>query len=237
MKFKIVLLSAFLSIASKQNLFSQENRFIEITAIDTIELKPLKFYYQINVQNTSQYNNIDVVMPRGVDSSFLNQAKRKRNNTSAKQIIDVLESNNIHYLISEENTYSINSYNKNNDSTIIATLSSEDELKKIYHLLTSIQNINSHISKIEYESMALYQSTLYSRLYAKAKKEASSIAEISGSSLGQIISIDEGKNLITDFLDEVKNSEMTSAFSGLTKDRDNLNKKVYRKLVFKFQLK
>jgi hypothetical protein len=221
--------------------FSQENRFIEISAIDTIQLKPLRFYYEISVQNNYSFNSsmISSNMTKisgdtGNDNSF---KRKKAAGAYAKQIMDLLEANKYSYKLDEESNYTINAFNRSSDSTILVTLSSEAELKNLYHLLLPLQNISSHISRIEYESAAPYWAGLYSRLFLKAKMEASTIASFSGSSIGQLISIEEERNLFTDIVDEIKNSEAGAALLALNKGKNNLDKKVFKKILFKFQLK
>jgi hypothetical protein len=199
MKKKVVAMFLVILLLYGEKSFSQENRYIQISATDTLELKPLKFTYQINVQNSS-LPNIDQSISRKINSDTTqpNQFRRNLNTVSVKQILEILETNHFHYSIYEENNFSITTYNRNNDSTLIVTMNSENELKQLYHLLITLPNINSHISNIEYEHVSDNQSDIFNRLYLRAKKQAETIALVSSNSLGQLISVEEEKNMIGD---------------------------------------
>jgi hypothetical protein len=246
MKLKHLFLALIIFITSETKIFSQESRFIEISAVDTIELKPLQFVYQINIQNnTSQFESDNTILRKvNSDTNLITQPSHKQNKSIVKQVINILEANQFHYTISDENNYAINGYNnmlvngdKVNDTTILVSMNTESDLKKLYRLLVPIQNISSRIDHIEYESISFYQNDSYARLYLKAKTDAAFLAAISGNSIGQIISVDEDKNPLTDMFQEMTNAENSAFRLFPLESKNSLNKKIFRKLLFKFQLK
>ena len=240
MKSKHFLLLSIIFLFQVKKTFSQDLRFIEISSVDTIELKPVQFIYQISLQNSVlDFGDFATTMSGKMNSDRDLSAQTKlkpKNNVSYKQVINTLDSTRFVYTISEGNNYSINT-NKSNDSIVLVTINSEADLKKIYHLFNTVDNMTSHISHIEYESISSHKNDVYAKLYLKAKTDAMLIANLSGNSIGQLISVDEEKNFITDVIDEIKDTEMNFTSIFPFQKNKNFNKQVYKKLLFKFQLK
>jgi hypothetical protein len=222
-KWLILLCTTMLSICRG---YSQENRFIEIKVTDTVELKPQKIYYEIKVQKSE--TDLE-------DTSAGVSSRRKKANTNTKQIINLLQNSKTSYRLIEGEYYTITPMPyQNNDSTVLAILNSESELKNLYHTLLSFQDIYTHITGIEHETPASNDSVIYTRLYAQAKKAASSIANALGNSLGSLISIEEDKSS----LDEKESGGWTiyPPLSSLGPSL-KLTKEIYKKVIFRFQLK
>ena len=133
--------------------------------------------------------------------------KPQKKKTTVTQLMNLLNKGNYHYTIGEESNYATYGYGNNNDSSILITVSSGDEVKKLFHLLKTLPDVSGSISHIEYETAPAEQNTLYKSLYEKAKASATLIAKASGDTLGQLISVEEDKNLVSQAVEEIRKTE------------------------------
>jgi hypothetical protein len=174
-------------------------------------------------------------MRMNTDSAIMGMPKPKKNKTSVAQVLDVLNTGKYHYTVGEESGYAIYNYSNNRDSTISVTVASEDALKQLYHLLKKFTDITGTIYHIEYEDIPAGQNAWYNKLYAKAKADATVMAQASGNTLGELVSVEEDKNLLSQVAEEIKNAE--SAYIKQSFYHGDLNKRLYKRMLFKFELK
>jgi hypothetical protein len=206
--------------------FAQQNNVIEVIASDTIELKPLEFDYQVGIgeQNNLRY----MIGKQEPETTVL---------ATPADLRALLSKNNFPFEEVTPNLYVVNT-NQKNDLAFVVKLHSLGELKRFYNSVQSLKGINGMIKDIQYESIELYKNEMYKSLYAKAAEDAKLMANAAGKSIGSVISIEELKgpldNLgLGDLWSEIFNKNPLSAMLGLS---PTLDKRVIRKMVFKFQL-
>ncbi len=222
MKTNFKLLIIAILIACANPLFSQESRFIEVASSDTIVLKPIGFIYKISFE--TKYEVMGYSFPiKGNDSippPPLADVKK------------VLTKNNFNFEISDQKDYVI-SKDAGNDTTILVTLKTETDLKNLIKVLTPLKGIAGKIKEVKYESSASYNTEMYKTLYTRALSDATTIAKVSGNTIGKLISTEEVKD---SFFDYFSNYNELLKDLPYYKDKDNLNKTIIRKLIFKFQM-
>src|ERR1035437_8734106 len=97
MKSKLFLLLTFVLIIVAKPTISQENKYIEISASDTMELKPLSFTYQLSFK--AQYDYMGYTVPvTGSDTIH---------SPSTVSLVNSLKMNKFNYEISDNNNYTI----------------------------------------------------------------------------------------------------------------------------------
>lgn len=226
MKLKSILTTTIIVLLSLI-LNAQTNKFIEIAATDTIQLKPIEFVYQIAT---------------GSDMSFMQMKVDKQDKDpeiSIAAIKKILDKNNFVYEVKGKQNYRI-SPDKTSDSSIFVYLKLDTELKRLYKLLLTIKGISGNISDIKYESMSLYKPGIYQRLFKQALADATVLATISGNAVGQLISVQEPKDpdLMGNYMDAIKQmSGANTMFSEIFGFENSLVQKIEKKLLFKFEIK
>lgn len=226
MKIKNIITAAIIAFLSL-TLNAQTNKFIEIEATDTIQLKPVEFVYKIATGN---------------EMSFLQMKGDKEDKTpeiSIAAIKKILDKNSFVYEVKGKQDFRI-SPEKTSDSSIFVHLKSDTELKRLYKLLLTVKGISGNISDIKYESFSPYKPEIYQRLYKQALAEATILATISGSGVGQMISVQEPKE--SDFLSYYMDKIMqmggsNNMFSEIFGFENSLVQKIEKKLLFRFEIK
>ena len=222
MKTNIKLFMAIILFILTKPSFSQDNKFIEISASDTIELKPVAFTYQIGFKQKIDYMGYSASLS-GSDTIP---------SPPIIVIVNLLKTNKFIYEISNQNDYTITN-SSSIDTIILVTLNSEKELKRLTKALISFKGISGKIKETKYESLSLYNKELFKSLYSRALSDATIIANASGNSVGKLISVGEIKESSTDYLSNYADLLKEIPFY---KNQDNLNKKIIKKLFFKFQM-
>jgi len=204
---------------------AQDLRFIEITVSDTVTVKPAQFIYQITTgQKWTEY--MGVQMPKENDESETNEPA-----VELAVITTILDKEKFTYTISNENKYSVTSYESKPEITVV--LNGEAELKKLVELLKLHKGINGKIKDIIYEPSSEQQDSAYRELYTKALKQARLMAKISGNSIGKLISISDVRNeSFAEMLEEL----IKAIPKGLYAEKEIANKKVEIKMIYKFEL-
>lgn len=205
--------------------FAQESRFIELTVSDTVVLKSTGYTYQIDI---------------GQQIEFMGMKFPQENNnedipaTSITEVINTIEKGNFHYSLSTERDYSISS--TSSQPSILVNVKSEKELKSLVELLKQQPGISGKIKEAEYESFSSFQSQIFKELYEKALAQATLMANISGNSIGRLLSISEVKGNTDSYLDLYKQA-LKIMPTGMFGSTDFSEKKEEIKLTFKFELK
>jgi len=224
---KFIYFSFFLlaSLTIAQQLAAQNSKYIEINASDTIILKPIEFTYEISLGGRSFPFNLKVE-----DTS--------QQTISLIEIENLLTKNKFLYEVKDNSNYSI-SPNRKPDSIIALILNSESELKRLYKILIKIQGISGRITDKKFESLSNYKDEIYTQLFLRASQEANDLAKISGHSIGQLISVHELQaDPFSGYLDSFKEMfTKNDMFSGVFGYQIDINQRIEKKLVFKFEMK
>lgn len=206
--------------------FSQEPRFIEIVATDTVSLKATQIVYEITMGGSMDYLNIS--MPPDVSDGG-NTAK-----TTINDVTRILTKEKFMYEVDGSKDYTIS--DKKDQSVITVTLKNETELKKLIEAFKDLNGISGRISTVSYEPLSMYREMLFKRLYAKALKEANMLGAVSGNMIGRMISAKEVADTMdtyTNWYTELLKNMPYSLFPG-----QEVSKKVETvKFAFKFELK
>ena len=225
MKHKTITTAIILFLSFQ--LHAQITKFIEVMVSDTISLKPVEFTYQVS---------------SGVDAGFFGMKTEKEDTDpiiSINTIKKILDKNNFRYHVELKQNYNISTV-KPVDSAIFITITSDTSLKRLYKLLLTIKGISGKISNVKYESDAPYKADMYKRLYSQAYTDAMMLGKVSGHSVGELISVEEPKEIdfYSGYMDMFKkmagSDNMLSQLFGMD---DNLIQVTVKKLLFKFSLK
>lgn len=226
MKIKVTIASVLFFIVSF-SLNAQTNRFIEVAAIDTIELKPVEFTYQITV---------------GYSSPFPMNMRTEKDPDHEPEITiaaikKVLDRSGFAYEVKNQGNYSVSPH-KTPDSAIFLHLKSESELTRLYKLLLSVKGISGKISDAKYESVSPVKTDTYQRLYSKALADATTIAKISGNSIGKLISVAEPQqsDFMGEYMSMFKDMAASEMFAEMLQLNKSLIQKIEKRLLFRFEL-
>lgn len=217
--FKLLLFSVF--VVFSNSLFSQDSRFIEVTAVDTINLKPTEFTYQITIKGN-----------KGVRGLPYYLAKDTTPSVSALYVENLLKTNQFKWKIYEHFDYLFfNRFDK--DTNILVVLNNEQELNKFYNLFSPLKGINIKMYELEYEPLSTYMNDLYKNLYQQALANATLLAKMVGNTIGKLISVEEIKEENSNILNYEQNNIRESLDS---KKRQSMDKIIVKKMSFRFQM-
>ena len=225
-------------------LFSQQNRSLEIIVSDSIMLKPIGFTYSITYEEVKK-----IVVNPFQDNSESDDTGEKPTATETNKkekpdIEKILKQNNINYTLQKNIDYSIGKPGSSmslssvesqlSSPTYIIKLKSKDELEKLNQIFSSTEGITGKITNVDYESPENYKKDLFNKLFIKAKNEANLLASATDSKLGKLISVTEVKeewSFFRDLLDKFGSLIPFNIF-----DLSNPYVKSYeRKMQFKFE--
>ncbi|HEV8270299.1 MAG TPA: hypothetical protein VGQ04_03280 [Chitinophagaceae bacterium] len=226
MKIKNIIAATIIALSSF-TLNAQTNKFIEIAAADTIQLKPVEFVYQIATGNEMSFMQMKA------------DKQEKDPEISIAVIKKILDKNNFVYEVKGKQNFRITP-DKTSDSSIYVFLKSDAELKRLYKLLLTVKGISGNISDIKYESISPYKPEIYQRLYKQALADATILATISGNGVGQLISVQEPKesDFMSNYMDTLKQmSGSNNMFSEIFGFENSLIQKIEKKLLFRFEIK
>ncbi len=226
----------FLLLLCASNAEAQQH-YIEVRAEDTIELAPIKFIYQVNVNSNGFLNFNSPFLPNPALDSALsrNLSRFQKNSATREEVLGLLKNNNFSYTTEDIGSYSISGYAAGKDSSILVTVSSASELGKLYHLLVTLPGITGSIYHIDYDSSALQTDNWPKSLYERAIASATKIARASGNTLGQLISVDEDRVSIAQIVEQI-----TSTATDLGREnysRKDFDKNIIKSMLFKFEMK
>jgi hypothetical protein len=223
-QFKISMLMPLLLLALTTS--AQVQRYIETTVSDTVTLKALQFKYQV----TAGYQ------PNQYDDSYgLSQLGSDTVSASLKEVEKTLKKEKFTCAFEAEKNYTIEKSGKK-DIPLVVTLKSKAELDRLIKVLQGMEGISGKILSTDYESPSLYYDAMFKRLYDKALTEVTSLAKISGSTIGSLLSASEITDASNSYFDWIMELSKSSPYSllGLPASLD----KVYtRKFSFRFELK
>lgn len=228
MKFFYTSLVILFVLLSSNDSFCQDNRYIEINVSDTVHLKPIDFQYKIALKDKSELMSF----------SFSDDNIEAPPPLKIEDVIKILQKNNFKYVIPESIDYNINK--KDTIAPILhVNVNSETELKKLHQILKELDGINGELLEVKYESPSIYMESIYKSLYNKAKKEAETIAKISGCSILNIISIEESKssNDLTSYIDMFQDLFKSNPLFGMFGQKAGFGKDYVKKMNFKFAIK
>jgi hypothetical protein len=225
MKSKLMLILALLAMGQATN--AQEKRYIETMVSDTIRLKPIQFEYKLTIGETSysyDYSNLQ------------GYADTLNTSTSLVELEEVLSRAKFNYILSDNDDYSLLSRDKGK-SALTVTVKSNAELAKLKKLTEDLKGVSGKITSTDYESPTPYIDAMFKRLYTKALAEATSLAKITGNTVGTMTSATEVTDQTGSYMDwimQMSRSSYYNEFTGLDADKY----KVYtRKFSFRFELK
>jgi hypothetical protein len=222
MKTKLAILLISMLLVLPKLSISQDNKFIEISASDTVELKPLSYTYEISFKAQGDFMGIKFPMS-GSDTV---------KPPSSAMLMKALKANNFTYELSNENDYTI-SNTVSNDTSLIIKLASESELKRLVKTMMPYKGISGKIKDTKYEAFPLSHDAVYKALYTRALSDATTIAKMSGNTVGKLISVEEPKDSFFDYISNLSDTYMKNIFKS---SGNNQNKEIIKKLIFKFQM-
>jgi hypothetical protein len=222
MKTKLTILLISMLIALPKLSISQDNKFIEISASDTEELKPVAFIYELSFKAQSDFMGIKIPVS-GSDTI---------KSPSAAMLMNLLKMNKFTCEFSTGNDYSI-SNSVIVDTTLNISLNSEAELKHLMKTLLPYKGISGKIKDTKYEAFPLSHDAVYKLLYTRALSDATVLAKISGNTISKLISVEEPKDSFFDYANSLGDLYKEAIFKNAG---NNQNKKIIKKLIFKFQM-
>lgn len=246
-KLLILFAVALLSTAS-----TAQNKFIEVVASDTAWVKPQQFTYSITTPSFTVADIVDAEVAKTDTSRVVktgrtspgktwisNQGRKSRapepQRTTFSDLKMLLSNNSFTYEVKADNAYTINSYST--DSSLQVTLTTEAELKRLYNLLAPFkQSITAKISNVKMDFAAANNTGLYKRLYEKALAGATAIAQVSGNTVGSLISVEEPKDLLSGLMDLFK-SWSSRYYNEIFGMEGSMSQPVEKKLLFRFEMK
>jgi hypothetical protein len=235
MNLRSSLFGLALLVCASQLSYAQDQRYVEVSVTDTVMLKPTTFVYQISLTSDfSATRYVEMAKVSAMKGSVVNDTTVK-----FSELVKLLQANHFSFKMPEPNSLTIraNNFTDNSDSSILVTLPSLDELKRLYRLLRPLHGLTTEMSQVKYEPMP-DKSAIYVSLYGKAKADAMILATVSGNTLGQLISVEEPKDLLSSFSEYISDIESNSLFRGIfSKGSGNFEKPVVKKLIFRFQIK
>jgi hypothetical protein len=218
------------SLASR----AQDRRTLQFSETDTVLLNPVSIEYQVAAASGPYFG-------RDLSDQPKQRLSRSANAPTAMDTVKtLLRDHHITWRSSQEKGYSIGrtSYIMG-DTGIVITVHSETELQALYTLLSPVSGIAAGVGQIEYEPMPDRQS-IYKTIYQRALKDATGMAAISGSLLGQLIAVEEPQDPLWSLRQMMTEGvEPTMKFFDAMTGRQNLKiqNKVEVKMLFKFELK
>lgn len=205
--------------------FAQESRFIELTVSDTVVLKSIGYTYQIDIGQQFEFMGLKIPQDNN---------DQDKPTTSITEVTDLLKKGNFPYSLSSEKNYSLSG--SSTQPSILIDVTTENELKSLTDLLKQQPGISGKIKEVKYESMSKYHDQIYNNLYVKALRQATLLANISGNSIGALLSISEAKSSTNDYLD-MYNQILKIMPVKMQVETNVFEKSEEIKMVFKFELK
>lgn len=220
----LINLFAFLCFTSFS--FAQETRSIQLTVTDTITLNVTQIQYEIKLGAQYDYLGLDI----GQESQPAADGV-----ISLSTIADRLKKEKYSYASSDETDYKIG--DTPSKEKIIVTLKNEKELKSLCELLKTYKGISGKIADVSYEPESKYQKDVYTRLYTKAFNQATMLAGISGTKIGNLMSASDMQNNAGDWMSLYKQmmKKMPMGLFGETSAAGPRKEEV--SMTFKFELK
>ena len=226
-------------------VYSQQGRSIEIIVSDSVNLKPIGYTYTITIGEKKDILNFSFLDNNESGETGEKGETAEPKKVTASDIESILKQNHFNYSLLKNLDYSIGKTdqaksvkpqdNQQEGPTFIIKLKSKDEVLKLNGIFSATEGITGKISNVDYESSENYKKELFSKLFLKAKNEASMLAEASDGKIGKLISVTEVKEDWSFFKDLIDKFGSMIPFN-LT-DAENPFVKVYeRKMQFKFEL-
>lgn len=125
-------------------------------------------------------------------------------------LMHLLDSAKFNYEVIDHDNYQILDETKPIYFRLI--LNNEEELKRMHSTFAGHNEINGTVKEIEYESIESMMPTVYKDLYAKAQKEATILAKLSGLTLDKISKVYEHQTEFGDYLDSYE--KLMKSYSG-----------------------
>lgn len=222
-KFYFIFLLSLLGIGITS--YAQEQRFIEVVSVDTVMIKPVSYVYQISLGQQYEFMGIKIPQNNEEEDVLI---------PSVTEIENILKKGNFNYTLSDGVNYALSGSDK--ISSISVELANEKELIRLFELLEDKEGITGKVEVNSYEPISMYYEKIYTKLYNDALIQAQTLAKVTNSNVGNLISVSELKNEYDGLMSMYKDAMKDMPF-GFFKDTGTLLKKVEKKFSFKFELK
>lgn len=170
------------------NLCLCQNKFIEVEVKDTIQLKPLKFMYQVKVEMS---DFIDYDEGRDYNSQKVKNTLKIKD----QELKQTLQDLGYQCKSSNDMGYDVGGYTDLTQSGYIIELHNKQELQKIKDQVKKIEYASGTIIHTQFENPEANSQRLFKKLIAKAQQKAAMLAQLSNVKLGSIISLKEVKEI------------------------------------------
>lgn len=229
MKRSIFYIALFLIFLPSFGL-AQESRYVEVTSTDTVVLKAKKIIYHLDFDNQTSFFGMPI--PNDIDSTHINDSIPS---ITLEEVSQLLSKEKIPYSVKKSEDYSINGIKKKDYIELIFT--DKAKLEKVYDLLSEKRGLNGSVEEVTYESISVYEEKINRNLYKKALQKATSLANISGNSIGKVISITDvsTSDSYLQMYEQMTKKKPFNMFFGV--DTDIWEKEEIKNSVFKFELK
>ena len=162
-----------------------QNGFLEIEVKDSIRIKPIKFEYNVRI-NESEFTSIDENGAVGMDS-----AKAKMY-IKYKELEVFLEDRKYKIRPLNNAEFQIHDFAGFWKYGFAVELRTSKELEKLTTELKTLDFISGSVGEIEYGNSELNERRLFSKVLEKARRKGEMIAALTGQKLGAIIELREG---------------------------------------------
>jgi Protein of unknown function (DUF541) len=196
---KKIFLALMLAAASAG--FAQE-RFIEVAVTDTIVMKPTSFKYAVSVGN----DEVTAVIGVDTEDEYDYKAAMEMNKQKEAGLKDFLVKKGYKIDANDDSNPYANIFAPGDG--LVVTLKNKAEADKLVAEVEKLGYAQARPAGAEYGDESKYDNPLLKKLLDKARKKAEFIAATSGTKLGRIISVKEGKD--EDMLSTILN--MRNAF-------------------------
>lgn len=187
---KVLMIPLFL--LSALTCFAQE-KFIQVTVVDTAWVKPDNFLYRISVNTEEEDAVLDTLAY--TDAALFKQ-RRKQKEIIQKKAFDafrqVLQKKGFRILApGMEEAYLTAAVIDSKKTSLLVITRSIDSLATLFSIVSADQSLEGYMESAFASDESPYYNNLYKKLLAQATKNATVIAGLSDRKIGKIISVTE----------------------------------------------
>ena len=205
-----------------------QNKFIEVEVRDTIKLKPLKYLYNVKVENSGLINydekNFDYKKSQKIIDSISKDLKVELTKLGYKP------------MSTNDMNFDVGGYSNIGSEGYMIELENTSQIDKLRNEIKNISYASGHLLDTIYQNRELFTLKIFEKLTKKAKEKAKMIAQFSGIKLGRIIEYREVKeidNLSFNLMELIIKSQSRLGWSSII---PNDSKGVFSKaIVAKFE--
>lgn len=207
---------------------------LEVIVEDKVELAATSFVYEIAIDGLSE-------MLWGLDSMDDEGEGMESDAITIDELKEKLKREKFEFTITNENSFILGE-NADDLKALEVYLPSLAELKRFYESMKTIDGLNGFVKKTNYESIDTHSAEIYKRVATMAKKEATALAGAFGKQTGNMVSIKEVDNVVTNPLGSLMDNYMslmkrTRVFGSAFGDDFQAVSTVTRKYIVSFELK